>query len=307
MRWDLPFVAVLAVLLFVGGPDSESHRVYQTVWNTGHLVLFTGAALLLLRLPQLKEKAWILQFLVITLFCLVIGFAIEVVQLKVGRSYEMMDVFYDLLGGYVGLLFFTANQLERSLVLRVSLYPIMLVLIIIVLMPVINTVVDEFRIKEEFPLLAEFESDYELTRWDTMLATLSIDKTRARYGNSSLRVDFEPGEYPDITLQHFYGSWRGFESLRFSVYNPTLQNIPMELKIYDRHHISTDYEYTDRFNRELVMKPGWNDFEFSIAEIESAPADRSMNLDEIKSFSLFLHNLRKPLFMNFDSLRLASK
>jgi VanZ family protein len=306
MKLGYIFVLVLSGLLFIGGPDANSHRIYQEFWDTGHMVLFAGLAMILLSLPMFNKKPWWLWFVLISVFCLVLGMAIEVVQLVVGRNFEMKDLLNDLLGGYLGLLIVTALQAHRPVAIRVSMYPLMLLLIAIVLKPLAFVVIDEFVMEEEFPILADFETTYELSRWDNNLASLSIDNSQKRYGEKAMRIEFSAGEYPDITLKDFPRNWQDYVAVKFSIFNTTDSNLDMELKIYDWQHVKNGYDYSDRFNKELTLHPGWNDFNIAMEEIQSAPKHRSLELENIASFSLFLHELDKPMVMYFDSLRLSS-
>jgi VanZ family protein len=306
MNWRYIFLGLLVLLLFVGGPDSTSHRVYQEVWDTGHMVLFAGLIWVLLFLPVFKSRRWVELFLMVSGFCLIVGFAIEVLQLFVGRNFAMKDLVNDVLGGYLGLLIVTAQQSHRPIVIRVAMYPLMLGIIVWVLLPTTYAIMDEYVMEDEFPILADFETPYQLSRWDNNLATLSIVDKYFRYGNKSMRVDFDAGEYPDITLKDFPRNWGQFTSIKFSIFNTMEENIPMELKIYDWQHDHNGYEYSDRFNRELVLKPGWNDFLISLEEVRAAPEDRKMDLSDISSFSLFLHDLEQPITLYFDNLRLSS-
>jgi len=300
------FILLLSCLLFIGGSDTSSHRIYQEFWNTGHMVLFAGLAMILLPLPLFDKKPWWLLFAFISLFCLVLGMAIEAIQLVVGRSFEMKDLLNDLLGGYLGLLFFTALQSQRPIIIRVVMYPLMLLLVVVALRPLVSVVVDEFIMEDEFPVLADFETPYELSRWDTHLASISIDDKQVRYGQKAMRIEFVAGEYPGISLKSFPGVWQGFATVKFSVYNTTDLDITIKLKIYDRQHIDDGYEYSDRFNRELILRPGWNDFSIATENIQAAPKLRSLELGDVASFSLFLNELDKPMLMYFDGLRLSS-
>ena len=306
MRLGYLFVLLLSVLLFIGGPGSNTHRVYQEFWDTGHMVLFAGLAMILLSLPLFNKKPWWLWFVLISMFCLGLGMAVELIQLVIGRTFDMKDLLNDLLGGYLGLLFFTALQSHRPIAIRVAMYPLMLLLIVIVLRPLAFAAFDEFIMRDEFPVLADFETPYELSRWDNNLASLSIDDKQVRYGEKALRIEFAVGKYPAIILKDFPGDWQGYVTLKFSVYNTRDIDLMMELKIYDQQHIENGYKYSDRFNRELTLRPGWNDFSIALEEVQAAPKRRSLELRNIARFSLFLHNLDKPMLMYLDGLRLSS-
>ncbi len=306
MKLGYLIVLLLSALLFIGGPDANSHRIFKEFWDTGHMALFAGLAIILLSLPLFNKKPWWFWFVLITLFSLVLGMSVEVIQSVIGRSFDMDDLLNDLLGGYLGLLIFTALQSQRSIAIRVAMYPLMLLVIVIVLRPLAFVIIDEFVMEDEFPVLADFETPYELSRWDKNLASFSIDDRQTRYGKKAMRIEFSTGKYPGISLNAFLRDWQDYVAVKFSIYNTTDIDLIMELKIYDWQHINNGYEYSDRFNRELTLRPGWNDFSIAMEEIQAAPKQRSMMLGDIASFSLFLHELDKPMTMYFDGLRLSS-
>ncbi len=306
MKWQYLFISGLSVLLFFGGPESYSSRVYQEFWDTGHMFLFAGILYLAISFPLLNKKSWPIIWGSVTVFCLVVGIVIEIIQNAIGRSFELKDIVNDLLGGYFGVLIYIAMQSRFRTSTRIATLPILLAIVVFVMKPVAFVIADEFIMEEEFPVLADFETDYELSRWDNNLANLFFDQQTVHSGERSMGVLFEPGEYPDITLKDFPGNWKGYKSINFSIYNTTKQNVEMEFKIYDWQHIANGYSYSDRFNRELVLKPGWNDFSFLLEDVQSAPMERIIDISDIASFSLFLHNLEEPLLMYFDNLRLSN-
>lgn len=307
MKGWLWAVGVLGVLLFVGGPDGHDKRIYQTFWDLGHVPLFAILTVAVCRLPVCARLSVPVLAVVCTLLVLAGGFAIEWAQLLVGRSFEYADVLSDLLGSYIGLSLYLALKPVMRPAGRAVLVILAMLLVLVSLKPMAVVLADEYVMREEFPVLADFETPFELTRWDTNLAQLHVSREPVRYGEKSLRVDFMAGEYPDITLRDFPGDWSGFKSVRFSVYSTLASPAEMVLKIYDRQHASSGYEYADRFNRELNIDPGWNDIEVRMDDVSDAPEGRNMDLENITSFSLFMERLEQPAVFYVDALRLSSK
>ncbi len=306
MKWLYLFITGLSLLLFFGGPEYYTNRIYHELWDTGHMFLFAGIFYLVMSFPSLNKKPWPIIWGAVTVFCLLLGMVIEIIQFAIGRSFELKDIVNDLLGGYLGVLIYIVMQSRFRIGIRIATLPAMLAIVVFVMKPVAFVIADEFIMEDEFPILADFETDYELSRWDYNLADLYVGQKLVRSGKRSMRVLFKPGEYPDISLKDFPGDWKGYKSIKFSVYNTTTQNVDMELKIYDLQHIANGYSYSDRFNRELVLEPGWNDFSFTLEEVQSAPKGRLLQLSDLASFSLFLHNLKEPVIMYFDNLRLSN-
>jgi len=305
MIWGWFLLLILSLLLFVGGPDSHSNRIIKDIWDTGHVALFGLLMYLLLGTPRLKSrKPWI-HFCFTTLLCITAGIAIEAAQLIVGRSFEPHDLSSNLLGGYLGFMLYVAVDKTGRNKVRLLMVPLILLILFVTFRPVYISTIDTFVMEKQFPVLCDYETAHELARWDTNLATLHYDSHHVRQGRRAMRIEFQPGKYPDITLQTFHKNWQGCKTLQFSVYSTHDSTIPVNLKVYDSMHIYNGYAFEDRFNSTLTLNPGWNDFTVPMDRIASAPHDRPMDLSEIASFSLFLSNLDRPLILYLDDLRLS--
>ncbi len=157
----------ISILLFNDFGKSRS-LVIDSILDFGHVPLFcfvTAMVLWLLewrRWPMTTTRNYILAG------ALSGGLAIltEVLQqLTPDRSFQVGDIIHDLIGSAVFLLF--AYQYKRNLQKRNQLIMIILagVLLIIAGIPVLATSIEELRSREEFPLLASFETWTEMKRW----------------------------------------------------------------------------------------------------------------------------------------------
>ena len=307
MKIGVTIAGILVLLLFVGGPDNQAGRLYQEIWDLGHVLLFALVIALALRWPRWQSRPVWQLVLVCVLLAPLVGLAIEWLQLIVGRDFEYKDVLADTVGAFCGLAINRLRQPKMTAALRAAWLLVLLLLLAFALRLLAAVVIDRYYMAEDFPVLADFENQFELSRWDTHLAELAISREQPRYGEHSLRVNFQAGEYPDITLIDFPADWRGFKSLRFSVFNTLAVPLQMELKIYDTAHRDSDYAYSDRFNRELPIQPGWNDIEVRIDDMVAAPKSRELDLQHIAAFSLFIEQLPQPALMYVDALRLSSR
>jgi VanZ family protein len=305
MKWHYLIIIVLGILFFVGGPGYYSSQVVKDIWDTGHVVFFCTLIIVLLKTSLLKKKDTWIHLCFISILCLVAGMLIEVIQLNVGRSFEIKDLWNDLLGGYLGFLFVLILKKNSKMWIMISSSFLILLILFIVLRPVCFSIEDEFIIENQFPVLADFETTHELGRWDTNLAKLHYEYKFVRQGRSAMQINFFPGKYPDITLRVFHNNWVGYNALHFSVYSTDKYPVTINLKIYDSQHISNGYNFSDRFNRELILRSGWNDFDIPVKDILEAPHDRLMDLANIVSVSLFLDHLNDSMTIYFDGLRLS--
>ena len=298
-------IGILFTLLFVGGPDYESRRVVQYAWDTGHLFLFSAVAYALLSSRIIKVQNQLKVITIIASASLVIGFLIEVVQLFFHRDFEIHDVINDMLGALIGYVFFRITEDKKPVARQKRNIAVLIILILCGFYQLLGVIVDEFMMRQEFPVLADFEYSNQLSRWDTKRTEISLSKKYVREGQFSLKVNFLPDEFPDVTLQHFPHDWSGYRNIGFSLFNPAANGpLTIELKIYDKAHIKNGYPYNDRFNHEFLLHPGWNDIVLSLAEVFKSPASRVMNKKQVKSFSLFLNNVSEPLTIYMDNLKL---
>lgn len=166
---------------------------------------------------------------------------------------------------------------------------------------------DDYNMHQAYPVLADFESALELSRWEVNRAQLELSSVRVRHGKQALRLTLLPGEYPGIALLQLMHDWREFDFVRFSVYNSLNNVLRMELKIYDVQHLQTGSSYDDRFNRTLDLAPGWNDIEVVMDDVINAPHARRLNILEVKNLSLFVKNLDAPAVLYIDNLRLSKQ
>jgi len=295
----------LIVLLFVGGPDYESHRIFKYVWDMGHIFLFAALSFITLNLLPTHNTKPIKTLLYVIALSALVGLLIEVLQLLVSRDFELNDVVNDVLGAMIGYLLFSIFITKNSKSNNVMLSLILISLFIYSCLPLLSVVIDEYQMEKEFPMLANFETSVQLSRWDVNQANLSLSSENVLEGQKSLKVIFLPDIFSDIALQHFPGDWSNYKKLEFSIFNEEKTPIVIELKIYDKAHIDNGYKYNDRFNKEFILTPGWNNKIFLLKEIFNSPENRKMDKANIKSVSLFLKNISKPITLYLDGLKLS--
>lgn len=304
MNWTYLLAVILTILLFVGGPNYESHRIVQHIWDMGHVALFLMLSYIILIFIRKYKLSYIAQFLIIAGFSFIFGLFVELIQLLVGRDFELQDLANDVSGAVIGYFVYYLLHAKISKLGKIIAALSIVLLLMISLYPLVNVLVDEVKMKNEFPVLSDFESPAQLSRWDVKQANLSLSKHYVQQGEYSLQAIFLPDAFPDITLQHFPRNWSGYKNIKFSLYNKEPDPVVIELKVYDEDHMKYGYQYTDRFNRELLLQPGWNNIFISLNEIFNSPEKRTMDRTRIKSFSLFFKDVTSPVTIFLDDLKL---
>jgi len=306
---------VMFAMLFIRNPLETYDRLNQALWNTGHLFFFALLVALLLNQASLARRSWPAKLLFSVLLSVMLGSLIEVAQYSVGRYMALEDVVQDILGGLLGffMVFYFTDSSEsgifKSIVLkRITTGTLLILIVLLAFYPSYKIVQDNRRMQDDFPLLAGFESTDELARWDSdFVNQMRLDKQVVIEGAFSLFVEFGVSEYSDITLHAFSGDWRGYDWLNLSIYNDQSDDLPIELKIFDTQHVGNGYDYSDRFNRLLVLAPGWNEIKVSLDDIQNAARSRKVDLQNIAVVSLFVHRPSEPQRIYLDSIHLSKK
>lgn len=295
----------MTALLFVGGPDEYSHRLIRETWDSGHFFLFALVFFLLLTYSSLSQKSILTKFIFATIIGLMLASMTELLQAFVGRNPQVIDIIKDLLGSYAGLLA-SLLYFNKNLLTRIIIIAAIVILATIATFKLWLTIVDEWRLKSDFPMLNSFESSLELYRWRSRRAHFSQSKEKSRHGGQSLKATLFSGKYPGLNLHHFARDWSAYKNLNLSIYNTQSKPLKLTLKICDKSNAMHGYQYNDRYNKQMILYPGWNDLSFSLEEIKNAPQTRQMNMRSILSVSLFIIDLQKTVTIYLDNIYLAN-
>ena len=78
-------------------------------------------------------------------------------------------------------------------------------------------------------------------------------------------------------------------------------------QIHDREHDRKDEQnYSDRFNRRIVLQPGAQQVRISLQEVKSAPATREMDMEHVVNINVFAYMLKEERVVFFDNFRLQN-
>jgi hypothetical protein len=116
------------------------------------------------------------------------------------------------------------------------------------------------------------------------------------------RLDLEPGRYPGIVFDEPYPDWRGARTLILTFVSDLDRPIRLTIRVDDAHH---DNRYDDRFNRGLVVRPGFNRIAIPLDDIRRAPDRREMDMRHIRHVILFGYRLTDPTRVYLGPLRLG--
>lgn len=288
----------MAPFFFVGGTGTADPPALKALQNLGHEAFFAVATFLAwIGLPSLRRRAGWPVLTLFSLIALLLGLVIEGAQSGLARAPDWRDIGRDLLGVWLTWFLIVRPPLR----LRLIGQAVTTALLACELLLVIHAFVVDWRIQHRLPLLADFESAREAADWS---GHAERSRDVASHGRFSLKVRLDTGRYPGTTPGRLPRDWRAWEYLAFDIFNPDPDTLRMTIIVGDRRHYRDGFVYTDRFNRDIRVVPGWNSCRFALAEIADAPARRPMDLAEIVTLGIFAMDLPEPRAIYLDHFRL---
>lgn len=163
---------------------------------------------------QHAKSPWTLPTLITLITILLSGF-LEMLQGLLSRHASLDDLFRNSLGALSSLLVFKALEVRRENRIGLSRLLVAGAMGTIALATLRPTaaIVDIYRQRMQFPVLATFSSQSELQRW--YVSSAKIRRTRVKWldGSFALRVDYQPGHFPAIQLQEPPPDWSQHKTL----------------------------------------------------------------------------------------------
>ncbi|TQV74980.1 hypothetical protein FLL45_08540 [Aliikangiella marina] len=296
--------ALMMVFLFFGNVDHSDNRIIKEAWQTGHFFLFATLAYILTQLEPATKLNRFKLFGLVVITSIILGIVTELLQYFVGRSLQLEDLINDVVGAIAGFLA-TQIGIQKTWTKNVTMVVLFLVTSIIGLQKFLMVSYDNYQVAKNAPVLSDFETPFEQTRWLQATTINQVTDEQARNGKYSLKVTYNLETYPHSILRQFYSDWRGYQSFNFSVYNPNSENEKMFLAIQDMGHWGIAYGYDKRFNKKLELAPGWNDFNVALEDIRKGPKDRTMQLSKMVSVSFILDKPKEAKVFYIDNLYLS--
>lgn len=295
------FLALLLPWFFVGGPGYESSRSIEEAWNVGHVVFFAVFTLAVDRHFHLCRRLSGLRIGFFLLIIVGLAASIEFLQtLMPGRVSSRQDILLGVAGGVIVLLWQFSGQLRAGG--KTALRGCGVCIIIICLLPLLLNGYDEYRAWRDFPVLADFESALELSRWGDKDNILRV-QAPVKNGRFALKVSLTTDKYSGIGLRYFPENWHGARALTFKVFNPG-EMVALHYRVHDWKHRGKDQDYANRFNGQANLSSGWNTITVPMEEIVNGPKERRMDLAHIRGLGFFVIELPSERALYYDDIRL---
>ncbi len=306
---------LLAVFVLDGINLPEQTRVWREFTNAGHAPLFGVVAIAILLLARVllrRDSEPIRQYLIAFVGATVLGLLTELGQIIGPRDASLMDFVNDVIGAlaFLGV----AATFDRSFgeqswlrlpFKRSAIRLAFTALFLTAYIPFVILALAHLHRRAQFPVIMDFESylDWQFVGWKE--AKFDIVTTPPAWsGNTSRRVGsllLLPARSSNFDIEYPYPRWRGYQSFSFEVFSAADSVYEIGFRIDDSRHNLEDW---DRYGRRLTIMPGLNRYVIPLADVENAPAGRKMDMESIANIILFSSQLRQPLQLYLDNLRL---
>ena len=301
---QLPLLAgaaslLIAPFLFVGGPDWASGPLLKSVWNLGHILLF--ALLTLAVRPWQWLGGWRL-WLVVTAVLLAVGTGIELIQGEYNRDLDGRDLLRNLIGGWLIIAWRPVFLPGTRASARQCLLAATATLLLCFELGGTGIVAArQWQVHHQLPQLYDFSHQNPEPFWS---GNPAVSGSHSVNHPHSLKIALGTETYSGISLDNLPSDWQGFERLVITLFNPSTEPLALTLRINDVAHDRSEHAYNDRYNTRLILEPGFNTFTRNLADIENAPADRTMDMSQIRRMGLFAVRLPEPRTVYLSDLRL---
>lgn len=298
------FAAGLAAMFMPSGDSAPGLRSMDQFWNLGHAVLFFLAAHLAYAFsPRLSFRPVYSQALLITAAVILSGAAIELAQSMIPGRFPS---FYDAATNLAGALAYLSLRNRKQVKKYIPMHAAAICLIVLALWPPIRAASDDIIAYTRFPVLADFETPFEATRFTKNAKKAEITSSRAYSGSHSLKINLDTDTYSGISMKYMPRNWQEFSFLYFEVYNPQDHPVKLTVRIHDAEHETQPVQqYSDRFNRSFEVPPEtWTTIKIPLADIRTAPRTRKLDLFSIQALGMFVTRAPEPWTLYIDHIRL---
>ena len=261
-------------------PASDTYAA-RAIENAGHTPLFLAGTLFILSILRHDLRMDGARLYALAGFIGAgAGIASEAIQKPLKRDASWEDVIADCVGALVALAVFALYDRWRRLgaPARAALLLIVAGCVVVYVAPIVSMVRAYLHRDGQFPVLASFDSNAELS-W-----MVSFGLSR-EIRDGALDVSFEAEHYPGVSFYEPVPDWSRYHTLVIDAENPDADVLHFGVRVHDFGH---GREFSDRFNRRLELAPGARQqLRIPLEEIRHAPRNRLMNMAQISNLTLF--------------------
>ncbi len=314
----LGLIGLLSVGAFL--PQPREPRLVRAIFDAGHAPLFGLIAVMIQRIIVERTDhtpGRPRSYVIACVTAVSVGGLSELGQYFGPRDADVLDMLRNAAGALAFLaLLFVVDRVRRGFAdppaWRIVPIAGALVLLLSVAYPVISLAWATLQRNAAFPVLCDFESGW--SRHFLELRSVDLDMTASpegartdpsgnRFHDARLaHIEFHTARYPGFTVVEVSPDWSGYEALQLEVVSQLDSAVALVLRIDDA---DARQEFGDRFNRQLVVRPGANTIRVPLSEIRSGPRRRALDLTRIRFVVVFANGPSQPFALYFGSIRLV--
>lgn len=314
-------VAVLLALIRFF-PVPEHTNFWDSVFDTGHILIFGSLAVLLLVGATITagRRGLVGQYLVCGSVALAIGIGVEYWQQFNNRSSELIDVVNDLIGIVSFSMVFAIfdqriSEPRKGWLRRGVLFFVSVALVLVGCIPLFRMSGLYRERRAAMPQLVRFQESWEGIFFYAQSADFvplsdgpadwptGWPKDRVLSGWAPIgRLVLTPGRYPGLVVHEPFGDWTGYKYLEFDVLREADTPRTFILRIHDKFH---DNLANDRFRKTLEIQPGFQSIRIPLAQVEAGPMLRKSHLQYIAGLTLFTVDLAETESIYLGNMRLS--
>lgn len=284
-------LAFLVVFFLAFYPFSISYNevFWKELLDAGHLLLFGFVALVFYNIFLAVEGMASRRYVSALVVSMLLALLVEEVQPFVGRTASLEDFINGGFGILIALSGLWLWNQQDTRTLKLFYFLVSVLIVVNALRPAWH----EWKViswrDANFPVLADFEDEIELSLWRTQAGgkgeptRISLTRDNATHANLSLAVHTGGGSWAGIAYRASNLDWHQFSKLSLDVNNPA-EPFVLHVRIDDDGDVS---KYGMRFEKAYPLSSGLNKIEIGMDEIENGPRRRKLNTRMIDRLILF--------------------
>ncbi len=281
---------LLVALHLVAIPDHQT-LVLQQAMDFAHFPVF---ALVAVGCFVLTSARWSVtrRALVAFVIAITLGALSEAAQFPTPRDASIDDLITNCLGAFTGLLAAIAFHPGTLASRRAALVVLAIAVSTIALWPLISISHAYLKRAERFPVILSFEDEAE-TVFVRSATPVRIEMLGGRrYCGLLHAADDTPFKLEIVETEP---GWTGYTTVNLRLRYDGDDAVATMLRINYRQQDHGDQPHEDRFNRALVISPGWNHIAIRLTDVFAAPRDRSMDASRISRVVVFTNRPSGPV------------
>jgi len=316
LPWVLPAFAAAVLVFLLIYPFHMEGRHWGSIFDCAHAPAFFTFSLIIAALLDARFIGWTLptrvllplnrgRLAILMLALFLGGAACELAQMLVARSASLSDVAANTFGLVSAMLFCEAVKI-RNRTKRVVFAALITGLLLAPGLSTVTELVECYRQRQDFPLLASFERAAELNAWTPHGAETTLDPSWATHGKHSMKLTLLKHKHPGSLMSWPMPDWTGYSDLQLDLYNPGEAEIHLGINIRDMAHESSQFAPEDRFRTQVKLPPGQSiAVQIDLKAVENAPANRKMQMNRIAGINLFQITPQEGSVFHVDNIRLT--